>query len=118
MGSRNLITELVDRAVKGIRAYHGSPHDFERFDLSKIGTGEGAQAYGHGLYFAENEGVAGEYRRALVGGPERLVGGEPYNNKDPAHLAAGLLNTFKGEPNPRETAIKELNHDIANPNLT
>jgi hypothetical protein len=34
-----------------IRAYHGSPHDFDRFDLSKIGTGEGAQArlrrYGH-----------------------------------------------------------------------
>ena len=37
-----------------IRAYHGSPHDFERFDTSKIGTGEGAQSYGHGLYFAEN----------------------------------------------------------------
>jgi len=31
-----------------IRAYHGSPHDFERFDASKIGTGEGAQAYWHG----------------------------------------------------------------------
>ena len=41
-----------------IRAYHGSPYDFERFDLSKIGTGEGAQAYGHGLYFAENPAVA------------------------------------------------------------
>ena len=40
--------------VQGIRAYHGSPHDFDKFDLSKIGTGEGAQAYGHGLYFAEN----------------------------------------------------------------
>ena len=50
-----------------IRAYHGSPHDFDRFDLSKIGTGEGAQAYGHGLYFAENEGVAKSYRDALAG---------------------------------------------------
>jgi hypothetical protein len=29
---------------------HGSPYDFERFDLSKIGTGEGAQAYGHGSF--------------------------------------------------------------------
>ncbi len=47
----------------GIRAYHGSPHDFDKFDLSKIGTGEGAQAYGHGLYFAENEGVARSYKR-------------------------------------------------------
>jgi len=49
----------------GIKAYHGSPHDFERFDLSKIGTGEGAQAYGHGLYFADNEAVARAYRDTL-----------------------------------------------------
>lgn len=51
----------------GIKAYHGSPHDFDRFDLSKIGTGEGAQAYGHGLYFAENEGVARGYRDRISG---------------------------------------------------
>jgi len=51
----------------GITAYHGSPHDFENFDISKIGTGEGAQAYGHGLYFAERPGVAEEYKRKLAG---------------------------------------------------
>lgn len=51
----------------GIRAYHGSPHDFDRFSMDAIGTGEGAQAYGHGLYFAENEGVARGYRDALSG---------------------------------------------------
>jgi len=54
---------------KPIRAFHGSPYDFDRFDLSKIGTGEGAQAYGHGLYFAENEGVARGYRDALNPAP-------------------------------------------------
>ena len=48
-----------------VKAYHGSPHDFEAFDISKVGTGEGAQAYGHGLYFAENPKVAGQYRAAL-----------------------------------------------------
>lgn len=48
-----------------IRAYHGSPHDFDRFDISKIGTGEGAQAYGHGLYFAENPATAQSYRDSL-----------------------------------------------------
>jgi hypothetical protein len=52
-------------ALSGIRAYHGSPHDFDRFDMGKIGTGEGAQAYGHGLYFAESEGVAKSYRDNL-----------------------------------------------------
>ena len=48
-----------------ITAYHGSPHDFDQFDTSKIGTGEGAQAYGHGLYFAESEPVAKGYRDKL-----------------------------------------------------
>jgi hypothetical protein len=58
------IASLVTDAVppKYIRAYHGSPHHFSRFDASKIGTGEGAQAYGHGLYFAGAEDVAKTYR--------------------------------------------------------
>jgi len=46
-------------------AYHGTPHTFERFSTEKIGTGEGAQAYGHGLYFAENPEVASEYAKNL-----------------------------------------------------
>jgi hypothetical protein len=50
---------------QGIRAYHGSPADFDRFDSRFINTGEKAQAYGHGLYFAESEGVANNYRMAL-----------------------------------------------------
>jgi hypothetical protein len=49
-----------------IRAWHGSPHDFDKFSLDKIGTGEGAQAYGHGLYFAEAKDVAEEYQRKLA----------------------------------------------------
>jgi hypothetical protein len=52
--------------IPGLRLYHGSPHDFDRFSMSKIGTGEGAQAYGHGLYFAENEGIARSYRDNLL----------------------------------------------------
>ncbi len=55
----------IAAAKKGIRAFHGSPHDFDQFSLSKIGTGEGAQAYGHGLYFAENPEVAHGYRTKL-----------------------------------------------------
>lgn len=49
----------------GITAFHGSPHKFDKFDMSKIGTGEGAQAYGHGLYFAENPATAGYYKDVL-----------------------------------------------------
>ena len=50
----------------GIRAFHGSPHDFDRFSTGSIGTGEGNQAYGHGLYFAESEDVARNYRDSLT----------------------------------------------------
>jgi len=52
--------------MAGITAWHGSPHKFSKFDMSKIGTGEGAQAYGHGLYFAENPKVAKDYARKLA----------------------------------------------------
>lgn len=64
-----------DSVRQAIKAYHGSPHDFDRFDAGKIGTGEGAQAFGHGLYFAGDEGVANEYRRRLSGKeiPESLL---------------------------------------------
>jgi hypothetical protein len=72
MGRLDDLLSAVSRSApesKYIRAYHGSPYDFDRFDASKIGTGEGAQVYGHGLYFAGNEAVAGAYRRQLAGEP-------------------------------------------------
>lgn len=45
--------------------WHGSPHKFDKFDSGKIGTGEGNQAYGHGLYLAESPDVAKSYQVAL-----------------------------------------------------
>jgi hypothetical protein len=53
------------RGQAGAVVWHGSPHKFDKFDSSKIGTGEGAQAYGHGLYLAEAPAVAKEYAGAL-----------------------------------------------------
>jgi len=46
-------------------AWHGSPHDFDTFDLGAIGTGEGNQAHGWGLYFAKDKKVSDLYRREL-----------------------------------------------------
>ena len=61
-------------APLGITAWHGSPHKFDKFSLDKIGTGEGAQAYGHGLYLAESPQVAEGYK-ASTRRPEFLVNG-------------------------------------------
>ena len=46
-------------------AWHGSPHDFDTFDLGAIGTGEGNQAHGWGLYFAKDKKVSKLYKDVL-----------------------------------------------------
>jgi len=67
MGSLLGNVRLKPKVDAGFKAYHGSPHDFDKFSMDAIGTGEGAQVYGHGLYFAEAEDVAKKYRDDLAG---------------------------------------------------
>lgn len=73
VGSPALAGGLPGTVGSGIKAYHGSPHDFDKFDLKQIGTGEGAQAYGHGLYFAESEPTARFYRENLTRDRDRAL---------------------------------------------
>ena len=62
--------------------YHGTPHRFPptetnplgEFDLQKIGTGEGNQAYGYGIYVAEHPDTAKTYARSSEGAYKRLSG--------------------------------------------
>jgi len=58
------VLQTTPMGVMGKIVYHGSPHKFDKFDMSKIGTGEGAQAYGHGLYMAETPDVAQTYKQS------------------------------------------------------
>ena len=55
----------TDENPVGIIAFHGSGADFDEFKLEKIGTGEGAQAYGYGLYFTDSEDIAQFYRNTV-----------------------------------------------------
>jgi GNAT superfamily N-acetyltransferase len=64
----------------GAIVYHGSPHKFDKFDSSKIGTGEGAQAYGHGLYLADAPDVARSYAQTR---PEKQY----FLNDQPVRIA-------------------------------
>ena len=67
--TRSLLGQVTPKP-KLLDVYHGTPHTLpptERnplgeFDASKIGTGEGAQAFGYGIYTAENPAVAKEYQ--------------------------------------------------------
>jgi hypothetical protein len=104
-GVAKTVGEDVSRSVAGplaeggITAYHASPYDFDRFDISKIGTGQGAQSFGHGLYFAENPAVADEYRQEFS-----AAATDPMS---PDALAQSMLDrpAIGGD---REKAIAEL----------
>jgi hypothetical protein len=97
---------IAEKAVKkGIKGFHGSPHDFDRFDSSKIGTGEGAQAYGHGLYIAESEGVAKSYRDALAGGNTKWMEGDRVLSGAEQN-AAELLDRLGGDVHKAKMEIK------------
>ena len=78
-----------------LEAWHGSPHKFDKFSMDQIGTGEGAQAYGHGLYFADSRDVAEGYKKTLEKG-----GG--LSDDD---TMARVLNSVDGD---MEKAVAEL----------
>jgi hypothetical protein len=88
--------------MAGITAFHGSPHKFSKFDMSKIGTGEGAQAYGHGLYFAEKQGVAKDYKERLSDLPNMIhYDGTPLiglqaDKKEALNQLERAMNIFRG----------------------
>jgi hypothetical protein len=79
--------------------YHGTPHTLPptprnplgEFDASKIGTGEGAQAYGHGTYVAENPAVATGYRDKLQ---KVNYNGSEIDPSNPSHVALATVQQF------------------------
>ncbi len=93
--NENEIRDLLRRAGDSVRSkpavfrgaefeaaqvvFHGTPHKVDRFRMSKIGTGEGNQAYGWGVYFASRRGVADFYRDALTGASVKFASEETKN---------------------------------------
>ncbi len=72
-------------------AYHGSPYKFDKFTLEHIGGGEGAQAFGWGLYFAGKKSTAEFYRKVLTA-PDKSISN---SRKDELEDAAGDTLTDK-----------------------
>lgn len=63
-----VVTAPGVRPRAAITAHHGTPHQVERFATERIGTGEGAQVYGWGIYASERLEVAESYRTAFATG--------------------------------------------------
>jgi hypothetical protein len=108
------------RMAQPLTVHHGTPHEFAptrvnplgEFNLSKMGTGEGAQAYGKGIYQAGNEKVAQGYRDELSGGATYQGARAPFSRDDPharaAHDVAEYMETNKLTP---EQAIAEVERE-------
>ena len=64
--SQKMINEDLVPDFEGKTLYHGSPYDFEKFEAGeKLLSGEGANAYGKGLYFTETESIAQQYKKDI-----------------------------------------------------
>ena len=56
---------LEEENFKGIEAMHGTPSDFDKFSTEFLMSGEGAMAFGKGLYFTTTEEIAKGYKKNI-----------------------------------------------------
>ena len=102
--ARNSLADAAMQSYGGLlgaTVWHGSPHKFNKFDSSKIGTGEGAQAYGHGLYLADNPAVAKQYADTLGFSGAVDKGGNQYGKYE---LASFFEDKLKAKGIPADAA--------------
>ena len=117
---RQAAFEAAKNAGPLMTVWQGSPHRFAptknnplgEFDATKIGSGEGAQAYGYGHYFAENKTVAKDYQKMLApktvtankSGKSVPIGGAT----TPEEWAAEVLATKGGDVNAALKHVKAM----------
>lgn len=80
------------------KVFHGSGAQFDKFDHSFMGTGEGAQAFGWGTYVTEVEGIGKQYAKA-TGKPRLAYKGEMVDSEDfnnPWRIIKDLYNDHRG----------------------
>ena len=93
-------------------AWHGSPHDFDEFDLGAIGTGEGNQAHGWGLYFAKNREVAQAYKDVLgIDSVEIISGDTKYRLNDDIEWYDNKTKSIIDAENPLSMALTILSEE-------
>lgn len=93
-----------------VDAYHGSPYDFDKFTTEKIGTGEGAQAFGWGLYFTDLKSIAEAYADKLSASKALKYGGKSRNELEGLHPMTKpfLLDLEKSTPKTKNEALNWL----------
>ena len=93
---RDMLTGVkdADGNVYAQSAWHGSPYDFRAFLLEMIGEGEGRQAHGWGLYFAQNREVSERYKEWLKKAKKKAIHTLTYDgeslNEQPSDIQGAL----------------------------
>lgn len=113
----------------GQKAWHGTPYDFERFDIGKIGDGVGDQVHGWGLYFAKDRKISEAYKEVLGAdagavivdgvtykideeGDWATAAGQKLIDNDPLEFVLDTFDAMTGNKN-KKSAIKSLKERIA-----
>lgn len=111
------------------KAWHGTPYNFERFDIGKIGDGVGDQVHGWGLYFAKDRKISEAYKEVLGAdagavivdgvtykideeGDWATAAGQKLIDNDPLEFVLDTFDAMGGSKN-KESAIKSLKERIA-----
>ena len=111
------------------KAWHGTPYNFERFDIGKIGDGVGDQVHGWGLYFAKDRKISEAYKEVLGAdagavivdgvtykideeGDWATAAGQKLIDNDPLEFVLDTFDAMSGNKN-KESAIKSLKERIA-----
>lgn len=90
--------QYVNEYTYDQKAYHGTPYDFERFDIGKIGDGVGDQVHGWGLYFAQDRQISENYKEVLgATSGEVSIGGKVYTMDDEGDWYTGRSDWSFGE---------------------
>lgn len=72
------LEQFLSEQINELRLYHGSPWEFDKFDISKVKTGDGLNKFGWGLYFADIPDTAEYYARELSIGDRKKEGFNVY----------------------------------------
>lgn len=105
-----LPAEMVSAMGQGTQSpltvYQGSPYRFQRFDPTKIGSGQGAQSYGYGHYLSEAPKVGNRY--AEMSRIKALPGMDEFN-KLPPEVRVKVLRAFQQDSDKgREVALQRV----------
>jgi hypothetical protein len=110
--------QIVQRPLLGDTVYHATPHDWDRFDMSKIGTGEGNKDYGYGAYVAQEPLVSHKYYKQFADAKIRDFINENFERAGSTWTltdrAKAINDVMKMSPQERSNAEQQLRNAFYN----